>query len=138
VDALIVDTSALYEFFNASGRDHASVVAAVDAHNGPLVLSPYVLAELDYLVSTRLGVDAELALLDQVASGVFELPITPASDVAAMRDVVARYNDQQIGLADASLVVLAAQYRTRRVLTLDRRHFMVLRSLAGEPFTLLP
>jgi uncharacterized protein len=102
------------------------------------VLSPFVLAELDYLVATRLGATAELAVLDQVASGAFELPITPPSDIVAMRDVVARYADQHIGLADASLVVLAAQYRTQCLLTLDRRHFTVLRPLTGEAFTLLP
>jgi predicted nucleic acid-binding protein len=36
------------------------------------------------------------------------------------------------------LVVLAQRYRTDRLLTLDHRHFRVLRTQAGKPFTLLP
>jgi hypothetical protein len=33
---------------------------------------------------------------------------------------------------------LAARYRTDRLLTLDHRHFRVVRSIAGKPFALLP
>ncbi len=51
---------------------------------------------------------------------------------------VERYADQQIGVTDASIVALAQQYRTDLVLTLDRRHFDVLRTVEGKPFALLP
>lgn len=53
-------------------------------------------------------------------------------------DIVDRYHDQCIGLTDASLVVLAERFRTRRLLTLDRRHFAVVRPLSGGAFELLP
>lgn len=53
-------------------------------------------------------------------------------------EVIERYRDLGIGLADASLVVLADRYRTDRVLTLDRRHFGVLSTSAGRPFVMLP
>ena len=44
-----------------------------------------------------------------------------------------------VGLADASNVVLAEQYATRDILlTLDERHFRVLRGPGGLPFRLLP
>jgi uncharacterized protein len=52
--------------------------------------------------------------------------------------IVERYADQDIGLADASLVILAARYRTERLLTLDHRHFRVIRTASGKPFTLVP
>ncbi len=41
-------------------------------------------------------------------------------------------------MTDASIVVLAQKYRTDRVLTLDRRHFTVLRTASDAPFILLP
>ena len=41
-------------------------------------------------------------------------------------------------IADASIVVLAERYSTRRILSLDHRHFDVLRPLSGGRFTLLP
>ena len=59
-------------------------------------------------------------------------------DVRTARAVIDRYRDQDIGLADASQVVLAHRHRTRRILTLDRRHFDVIRPLDGGRFTLLP
>jgi predicted nucleic acid-binding protein len=52
--------------------------------------------------------------------------------------VIARYRDEDIAVADASLVVLADRHRTRTLLTLDRRHFGVLRPLDGGRFRLLP
>jgi predicted nucleic acid-binding protein len=52
--------------------------------------------------------------------------------------VVERYSDLRIGLADASIVVLAARYGTARVLTLDERHFRAMRPLQPDAFTILP
>ena len=52
--------------------------------------------------------------------------------------VIEQYRDQSIGVTDASIVVLAARYGTASVLTLDRRHFEVLRPLDGGHFRLLP
>ncbi|GEM_PF-2988229 len=65
---VIVDTSALLAFFDTSEADHASVSEVLDAAD-VLVVSPYVVAEVDYLVATRHGVDAELAVLDELAAG---------------------------------------------------------------------
>jgi len=41
-------------------------------------------------------------------------------------------------VADASNVVLADRYRTRTILTLDRRAFEVLRPITGGRFAVLP
>jgi predicted nucleic acid-binding protein len=59
-------------------------------------------------------------------------------DVAAATEIVERYRDQELGLADASIVVLAERYGTTDVLTLDERHFRVLRTQDGRAFRLLP
>jgi predicted nucleic acid-binding protein len=103
-----------------------------------LLLSPFVLAELDYLLATRIGVHAELAMLGEVARGAYQLESFGAEDVAQAHAIVARYADLDIGLADASIVVLAKRHGTRDVLTLDRKHFGVLRRPNGRPFRILP
>lgn len=135
---LVVDTSALLAFFDASELDHADVEEALAAHSDLLVVSPYVVAELDYLVATRHGVEAELAVLDELAGGAWELASFGADDLKRARSIVAKYGDQAVGVADASNVVLAERYRTRTIVTLDRRHFEVLRPITGARFTLLP
>jgi len=135
---LICDTSGLLPHFNASDPDHAGVRAAVESDPGPFVVSPFVLAELDYLLVTRRGVDAEVDVLAELAGGAWELPAFGRGDLGAATTLMERYRDQAIGLTDASLVVLADRFRTRSVLTLDRRHFDVLRPLSGGRFRLLP
>jgi hypothetical protein len=135
---VIVDTSALLAFFDTDEPDHAAVTAVIDAATEPLVISPYVIAELDYLVASRLGVSAELAVLRELAGGAWDLAAFGTEDLAQAGAVVERYADQSIGLADASIVILAARYQTRTVLTLDRRHFGVLRPIDGGSFKILP
>ncbi len=134
---VIVDTSALLAFFDASEPDHeavSEVLAAADA----LVVSPYVVAELDYLVATRHGVDDELAVLDELAGGAWDLAAFDEEGLRRARGIIASYRDQEIGVVDASIVVLAERYRTRTIASLDRRHFDVLRSLVGGYFEVLP
>jgi len=137
VSPVIADTSALLAFFDASEPDHEAVSEVLDAAD-VLVVSPYVVAELDYLVATRHGVDDELVVLDELAGGAWDLAAFDEAGLRRAREVIASYRDQQIGVTDASLVVLAERYRTRRIATLDRRHFDVLRSLDGAHFEVLP
>lgn len=135
---LIVDTSALLAYFDASEPDHAAVAEVLDTSTGLLVVSPFVVAELDYLVATRHGVKAELAVLKELGSGAWQLAPFGLDDLKLARSVIGRYEDQTIGVADASNVVLAERHRTRLIATLDRRHFDVLRPRSGDRFTVLP
>lgn len=135
---IIADTSGLVAFFSESGHQHEQVVAWLEKNDQAMVVAPYVIAELDYLVATRKGVDAELAVLSELAGGAYELAAMGAEDLDTAREVVRRYRDLGIGIADASLVVLAQRYRTRTILTLDHKHFSVLRPLGGGVFKIVP
>jgi uncharacterized protein len=135
---IVLDTSGLLAAIDASQDRHAAVAAVLRASTGPLLLSPFVLAELDYLISTRVSSTAARAFLDQVAAGVYRLEPMDADDVAAACEVMDRHVGPELGLADASLVVLADRYGTSDVLTLDERHFRTLRGPGGRPFRILP
>lgn len=135
---MIVDTSVLLAYFDDREPRHADCVKAIDSPNEDLIVSPYVLGELDYMVSTRVGVTAELAVLEELASTAWVLSGFGAAELATARAVIRRYTDQQIGLADASNVVLADRYRTRTIATLDHRHFDVVRLLSGGRFRIVP
>lgn len=135
---MIVDTSALLAYFDSAEPDHAAVSRAINGSDEALVVSPYVVAELDYLVATRVGVGAELAVLRELSGGAWELADFTAADVERAAAVIEKYRDQNIGIADASNVVLAQRYQTRTMATLDHRHFTVLRPLDGGRFTLVP
>jgi predicted nucleic acid-binding protein len=135
---ILLDTSGLLSAVDEAQRHHAACASVLTGAPGPLLLSPFVLAELDYLLATRVGGHAQMALLDEVARGAYRLEAFSNADVAAARDVMGRYPDLRLGLADASIVVLAARHGTREVLTLDERHFRSLRTLDRERFRLLP
>lgn len=135
---MIVDTSVLFAYFDRDDPDHARCTEVIEGAAEDLVVSPYVIAELDYLVDTRRGVPAETSALAELAGGAWQLAIIDAATLTAAIRVLSRYVDQNIGLAHASIVVLADRYRTRTIATLDRRHFTVLRPLSGGRFTVLP
>ena len=135
---IIADTSGLISLFSESGLQHEAVVAWLEDSDSVVVVSPFVIAEVDYLVATRKGVAVELTVLRELAGGAYELASMNADDLATAARVVERYRDLGIGITDASLVVLAERYRTRTVLTLDRKHFGVLRPLSGGRFKIVP
>jgi uncharacterized protein len=135
---IVLDTSGVFAFKDESADEHRAVRRTLDSDPGPFVLSPFVLAELDYLVSERLGQRVEREVLEDVANGAYELAEFGPDDVVAAMELIDRYADLRIGLTDASVAVLAARHRTTRVLTLDERDFRPMRPLYGSAFTLLP
>ena len=135
---MIVDTSAILAFFDRDEPDHEALAAVLSHSSEPLVVSPYVIAEVDYLIGSRLGVAAEIAALRELAGGAWDLAPIDSIDLARTVPIIERYADHAIGVADASNVVLADRYRTTTVATLDRRHFSVLRPLSGGYFAIVP
>jgi predicted nucleic acid-binding protein len=135
---IVLDTSGLLAALDADQRHHERARQALDADPGPFLLSPFVLAELDYLLLERAGIQAEQALLDEVAAGVYDLVPFGVEEVAEAADLIGRHGELRIGLADASVAVIAAAAKTTRLLSLDERHFRPMRPLWGDAFTLLP
>lgn len=135
---IILDTGGLYAALDANEDLHRRSVAALTAAKPPRVLSPFVLAELDYLIGSRVGQASELALLDEVSRGAYELAPFDDEDVEHAKRIIERFADLKIGLADASVVVLAFRHRTLDLLCTDQRHFRALRGPGGKPFRLLP
>jgi hypothetical protein len=104
---------------------------------GELVVSAFTAAEADHLVLTRLGIDAELALLDDLAV-TYAVHTIDSAGIRRARDLCAGYRDLELGLADASIIVLAERWSTRSVATFDQRHFRAVAPLQGGAFRLLP
>jgi len=135
---LLLDTSGVLAAIDEAQHRHAECAAVLAGRPGPFFLSPFVLAELDYLLATRVGRDAQHALLDEVVRGAYRLESFDAADIDVAKRIMLKYRELQPGLADASIVVLAARYRVRDVLTLDRRHFEAMRQVNDRPFRVLP
>lgn len=135
---ILLDTSGLLAAMFADQADHAACRNVLAAAVPPLLLSPFVLAELDYLVGRLAGVDAELALLREVSEGAYQLADFTRADVTRAREIAEQHRDLAIGLADASLAVLSERTGVLDLLTLDQRHFRNIPGAGGKPFRLLP
>jgi uncharacterized protein len=136
---IIVDTSAMLAAYDRKDYYHFKISQTLaKAKPGTLVMSQFILAELDYLITTRIGVEAELAMLTDVIANI-NVTALDSTELLAAKNVVSKYREHAIGIADASMVVLAKRCRTLHLLTLDQRHFRVIKPLAGgDNFVLRP
>ncbi|MDO5673074.1 MAG: PIN domain-containing protein [Actinomycetaceae bacterium] len=135
---MIVDTSALLAFYDRNEPRHHDVASCIMQSTAPLIVSPYVIAELDYLVLTRHGSLAEQAVLEDLTAGGWYLAAIDASLLRQAAQLAKQYSDFPLGITDASNIVLAQEYRTSQILTLDRRHFTAVKTLNGNPLHILP
>ena len=135
---MLVDTSGLLAALSPDQRSHDDCARALTKTKGLLVLSPFVIAEMDYLVTKLAGIPKELTLLREVEGGAYDLAPFELADIKRAREIIEQYADLQIGLTDASIVVLSERYDVLDLLTLDERHFRALRGARGRPFRILP
>ncbi len=97
-----------------------------------------VVAEVAYLVETRLGPDAEVHFLGDLASGNLIAEPVVAADWLRIAELVSRYRDLPLGTVDASVIVAAERLGLSELATLDHRHFTVVRPAHVDGFELLP
>jgi predicted nucleic acid-binding protein len=70
---IICDTSGLIAAYDDRDPEGPAVRDLLDAEAGVLVVSPFVVAEVDYMITNRSGIEAELVLLDDLADGVYQV-----------------------------------------------------------------
>ena len=135
---ILVDTSALLSAMDARDPLQRRVSAVLLASRGPRLLSPFVLAELNYVLARRVGSSVARRLLDEVIRGAYRLEPIDMDDLARAAAIIDRYRDLDLGLADASIVVLAERHGIDTVVTLDERHFRAVIGPGGRQFRILP
>lgn len=95
-----------------------------------------VVAEATYLVGSRLGPHAEARFVRGL--GELEVESPRSSEWDRIADLVSEYADLPLGGTDASVASLAERLDTPLVVTLDRRHFTVVKPSHCAAFELLP
>lgn len=132
----IVDSGPLYATADADDDDHARCVAVLKRPDIDLVIPALVVAEVTYLVGSRLGPAAEATFLRGLGEFAVEAPA--AEDWDPIGRLVERYADLPLGGTDASVAVMADRLGTDLIVTLDVRHFAAIRSRDERPYRLLP
>lgn len=139
---VVGDTSGLVAAFNAADPDHMAA-RKVLTEAALTVISPLVCLEVEHVTTRNVGRRAALAindwLLAQERAGRIDVPAVSAPTLRIARRIQNRYDALQLDLTDAVTVVVAEQYETDAVLTLDYRDFRAIAPLTGAPaFRLLP
>jgi hypothetical protein len=81
---------------------------------------------------------AQNALWEMIDTAAVEILVLGKNDVARMRELMRKYRDLPMDLADAALVRVAERERLRRIFTLDRRDFQIYRPSRIGRFAVLP
>ena len=96
------------------------------------------MTEVAYLLEARLGVEAEVRFIGDLAAGNLIAEPVHAGDWIRIAELVAGYADLSLGTVDASLVAAAERLGVVQIATLDRKHFSVVRPSHVPAFEILP
>ena len=130
--AVLVDAGAFIAFFHSGDEHHAPITSYLRRHFGLLITTWPALAEASHLVG-----DKRVALLDYVATPRWRV-LGMENAVPRLRDLMRKYADRPMDLADASIVWAAEETGVLDVLTTDRADFAVYRTRTGRALRVFP
>jgi predicted nucleic acid-binding protein len=81
---------------------------------------------------------AQKALWSRLETGALSLAPLDEGDAARMRELMEKYRDLPMDLADAALVRVAERDARSQIFTLDRTHFSVYRAGRRRRFAIVP
>lgn len=134
----LTDTGPLVALINRNDPNHAACLAAAkQLPAAPLVTTWPCLTEAMYLLYRAGGHAAQAALWAWHHGGRLVLHDHTPAEIDRMVQLMGKYRDKPMDLADASIAAAAEQLGTRRVFTLDS-DFRVYRLTDGSPFEIVP
>ncbi|MGL6137891.1 MAG: type II toxin-antitoxin system VapC family toxin [Planktothrix sp.] len=133
---IIVDTGFWLVLANKNDESHPAAKTLFQSLVSEKFITTWcVVTETCYLLQKRVGVDAPKSFIRKIATGklmVFDLqPI----HCPRIEELMQKYQDLPMDLADASLVILAEELGQGRILSVDYRDFNTYRWKNTKPFT---
>ena len=134
--AVLVDTGPLVALLDRSDPYHLTCQETLGSLDDSLVTVWPVVTETMYLL--RAYWQAQEALWDMIEIGAVEILPLGIDDVPRMKELMRKYRDLPMDLADAALVRVAERERLRRIFTLDRCDFQIYRPSRIGRFVIRP
>ena len=131
---LLLDTGALVSILDRSQREHQAFADFFRNWSDEVVTTEAVVTESTHLLARVRG--GYIACLDFVLSGGAVLVPLSQGALRRSRELMARYADCPMDFADATLVVLAEDLKTTKILTADRKDFSIYRIAGRRRFTI--
>jgi hypothetical protein len=136
VRGVLVDAGPLVALIDRGDDHHQRCVDALRGIRDPLMTVWPAVTEAMYLLGPSWP--AQAALWEMVESEAVALLPLDGDDVPRMAELMRKYKDLPMDLADAALVRVAERERIRHVFTLDQRDFRVYRPTGLGRLSLLP
>lgn len=133
---ILVDAGPLIALIHKDDRHHQRCVDVLRSLTEPLATVWPVITEAMYLLS--FSWKAQDALWEMIERGVVTVLPIEERELSRMREVMKKYRDLPMDLADAGLVAVAEREKIRRIFTLDRRDFALYRPGRLGRFIILP
>ena len=133
---VLVDAGPLVALIDRGDEHHQRCVDALRGIRDPLMTVWPAVTEAMYLLGPSWP--AQAALWEMVESEAVALLQLDGDDVPRMAELMRKYKDLPMDLADAALVRVAERERIRHVFTLDQRDFRVYRPTGLGRLSLLP
>ncbi len=134
--AVLVDTGPLVALFNHRDEFHRSCAKALQSFREPLLTVWPVITEAMYLLAfSSVSQDALWQFL--LAQTLLVVPLD-ARDMPRLRELMHRYRNRRMDLADAALVRVAEREHITTIFTTDQRDFRIYRPSHSPHFHLLP
>jgi len=132
---ILTDTGSLVAILNRNHAYHRVCVDALRSLPAPMVTTWPVLTEAFYVLEDA-GREAQETLIELVVRA--RIAAYDIVDATRVLDLLHRYADRPMDLADATLVALAEQLGLYRVFTLDRADFGIYRAHRRRAFEVVP
>ena len=135
---VLMDTGPLVALLDADDPGHMRCMAALRTlPPNPLLTTWPCFTEAMYLLGRGLGYPGQEALWRMRADGRLIIHESNVSETDRMRELMAKFRDTPMDLADASIVAVAERLAIRRIFTLDS-DFYVYRTINGEALEVVP
>ncbi|RLB26754.1 MAG: PIN domain nuclease [Deltaproteobacteria bacterium] len=133
---ILLDTGPIVAFFDASDHYHDICIELLKGVDEPLITTWPVLTEAFFLLGFSWR--AQDNLWQFIIRGGLNIMSLDDGQQARCRQLMEKYKDLPMDLADGTLVVLAESQKVRKVFTLDHKDFSIYRPRHIKRFTLLP
>ena len=133
---ILVDAGPLVALIHADDNHHVRCREALALLREPMLTVWPAFTEAMYLLNfSATAQDALWAVLQTAAVSLAELT---EADAPRMRELMRKYRDLPMDLADAALVRVAERERIQRIFTIDRRDFELYRPAGIRQFEIIP
>lgn len=133
---VLVDAGPLVALIDADDSHHETCVETLRSLRDPLITVWPAFTEAMYLLGGSWR--GQTALWSRVETDALTIAPLDVGDAPRMRELMEKYRDLPMDLADAALVRIAERENLTRVFTLDRRHFSIYRPARRRRFAILP